>query len=132
MYIYIYVFISLFLSFCFVSFFQCCVIHCLIIAVLIYNLCIVSVTAVDCSRTEQEARVFLPRCSVLTRRGQWRAAMCLLVATLPHSWPSDLSSVTVTLKYYQCQLSRHVPHLTPTSDAVLSTFNKSKIRSPLG
>jgi len=47
-----------------------------------------------------------PKCSVLTRRGQWHAAMCLLLATLPHSWPFYLPCVTVTLKFHLCQLSK--------------------------
>jgi hypothetical protein len=59
-----------------------------------------------------------PKCSVLTRRGQWHAAMCLLLASLPHSWPFYLPSVTVTLKFHLCQLSK-VP--------VLSTFTKVRL-----
>jgi hypothetical protein len=68
---------------------------------------------------------------VLTRRGQWRGAKCLLLATRPHSWPSHLQRHS-DLKKPSVSAEQALPHLTPTADAVLSTSNKSKIRSLLG
>jgi hypothetical protein len=47
------------------------------------------------------------------------ASCCVFActATLPRSWPYELSVVTVTLKWHWCQLSEHLFHLTPASDA---------------